>query len=234
MNARQSGFTLVEMLLAITLMAMIMGLAYAGLRAGARAVDRGEEAIDRTNRLRIVQQFLRNQISRTLPLAMAAEDETDEEVLVYFDGDRDTMRFVAPMPGYLSRGGPHEQILALRRGDRGLELLFAFRLLGQERDRDPLDDPDQPPTVLIDGIAGGRFEYLSVDDEGQPTEWLDDWEDPSQTPLMVRVELEMDPASRMHWPTLEVAPLIDATATRRNRSILIPGGGAGRAQGVQE
>ncbi len=232
--ALQSGFTLVEMLLAITLMAMIMALAYQGLAAGTRAVDRGEAAVDRTNRLRVVQQFLRNQISRTLPLALPVEYDDEEGALVIFDGDDARLDFVAPMPGYLDRGGPQHQVLALRRGETGLELLFAHQMLNSREDRDPLDDPDRPPTVLLDGIASGHFEYLSVDDEGEPTEWLDDWEDPSITPLMVRIELEMEASSRLAWPTLEVAPLIDGSATRRNRSIIIPGGGGTPRRGEQQ
>ena len=230
----QRGFTLVEILLAITLMAGIMGMAYQGLRAGTRAVDRGEKVIDRTNRTRIVQLFLRNQLSRTLPLALKSETDGEENEFIIFSGDDQRMRFVAPMPGYLSRGGPHEQVLALRRGERGQELLFAHRLLGAHEEGDPLEDRDNPPIVLLDQIADGRFEYLSVDDEGEPTEWLDEWEDPSLTPLMVRIDLEMTPESRLQWPTLDVAPLIDGSATRRNRSIIIPGGGASRPRENQQ
>ena len=55
----ERGFTLIELLLAITLLSMILAIAYQGVRAGTRSVDRGEEMIDRTNRLRIVHQFLR-------------------------------------------------------------------------------------------------------------------------------------------------------------------------------
>ncbi|MEM9533703.1 MAG: prepilin-type N-terminal cleavage/methylation domain-containing protein [Pseudomonadota bacterium] len=219
---RQAGFTLVELLMAITLMAMVMTLAYQGLRAGARTVDAGEEMVDRSNRLRIVQGFVRNQISRMLPLALKSEED-DEDTLgvVLFEGEDDTMRFVAPMPGYLSRGGPHEQVLALRSGPNGKELLFAFRLLGTFEDGDALEDSEQPPTVLLDGIRDGTFEYLTVDDEGEPTLWLDEWEDESVTPLLVRIELEMTSGSRMTWPTLDVAPLIDGTAARNPRGNVI-------------
>ena len=38
----ESGFTLVELLLAITLMAMLLGLAYGGLRAATRVTQSGQ------------------------------------------------------------------------------------------------------------------------------------------------------------------------------------------------
>ena len=131
------------------------------------------------------------------------------------------MRFVAPMPGYLSQGGPHEQVFALRRGNNGMELLFAHRMLGSFSDGDALEDGERPPIMLLDGIRDGGFEYLTVDDEGEPTEWLNEWEDPSTTPLMVRVALEMESSTRMTWPVLDVAPLIDGSAVRRTRSSLV-------------
>lgn len=220
----QRGFTLVELLMAITLLAMILTLAYQGLRVGTQAVSRGEELVDRTNRMRIVHQFLRNQLSRVLPLALGSNEDADGEApaVIMFEGEDDRMRFVAPMPGYLSRGGPHEQVLALRRGSNGMELVFAHRLLGSFEDGDALDDRDNPPIVLIDGIESGRFNYLTIDEEGEPTDWSPDWEDPSVTPLMVQVDLTMNSDSRLVWPILEVAPLIDGTATRRNRSLVIP------------
>lgn len=213
---RQRGFTLVEIILAIALLGMILAMAYQGFRAGAASVDRGEALVDRTNRLRVVHQFLRTQLSRAMPLAMRHEDGEDETRIVIFEGDEETMRFVAPMPGYLGHGGPHEQYLAFERGDDGIELLFGHRLLHSEDDNDPLADPDRPPTVLLDQIGEGRFSYLTLDDEGNPTEWVDEWEDPSISPVMVRIEIDMEHRARIVWPTLEVAPLIDGAAARRS------------------
>ena len=82
-----------------------------------------------------------------------------------------------------------------------------------------MSSSDRPPIVLLDGIERGHFSYLTLDEEGEPTDWIDDWEDPSVSPVMIRVELQMSDNSRLVWPTLEVAPLIDGAAARRNRSI---------------
>jgi general secretion pathway protein J len=191
----QRGFTLIELILAITLLSMVLAMAYQGLSAGARAVDQGEALIDRTNRLRVVHQFLRNQLSRAMPLAMR-HDEGDNTLVVIFEGDDESMSFVAPMPGYLGHGGPHEQYLKFERGDNGYELLFGHRLLHSEDENDPLADPNRPPTVLLDQIAEGTFTYLTLDDEGNPTEWLDEWEDLSISPVMVRIEIEMQDEAR--------------------------------------
>lgn len=224
----QRGFTLVELLLSMVLLGLIMVLAYSGLRTSTRSVDRGEDYIDRINRVRLVQQFLRDQLSRSLPLILDDQDRARDDApdVIIFEGSDDTLRWVAPMPGYLGRGGPHEQVLRIERGADGYELLYAFQLLGTLDAVDPMDNPDRPPVILLDGIESGRFQFMTVDDEQEPTDWLDDWEDPSVSPLLVRIELEMDPESRLFWPTLNVATLIDGMTTRTAPNLLIPGGGS--------
>lgn len=216
---KQRGFTLIELLVAISLLGLIMVMAYQGFSIGTRSVDQGEALVDRTNRLRVVHQFLRNQLTRAMPLAMKSQELDDQQLTVIFEGDERSMRFVAPMPGYLGHGGPHEQYLQLVRGKNDLELLFSHRLLNAFDDEDLRDNKERPPIVLLDGIEAGHFSYLTLDEEGDPTDWNEEWEDPAVSPVMVRIELEMNAESRITWPILDVAPLIDGAAARRNRNI---------------
>ncbi len=207
------GFTLVEMLISIVLIGVIMTAAYAGLSSSNRAVISGEQQIDRNNRLRVVQQFVRRQIANALPLAMQSDDSQQDDLsIVRFEGGRETMRFVSPMPGYLGHGGPHEQTISYDRG----ELVFDHQLLVSDDDSElAAAIAEREPVVLLEDVERVRFSYLEAADEPDADpEWVDEWQDPSRTPLMVRVELEFDSDSRMVWPTLDVAPLIDIAATR--------------------
>ena len=46
------------------------------------------------------------------------------------------------------------------------------------------------PVVLLDQIEEGRFEYRTLYDEGTARgRWQSDWDDPSVTPVMVRVAI---------------------------------------------
>ncbi len=212
----QRGFTLVELLLSIALIGLIMMLAYGGLSSSIRAATSGDEMVERNNRLRAVHGFVRRQIANALPLTMrSAESLQDDLDLVRFEGGRDSIRFVAPMPGYLGHGGPHEQTLMFERG----ELLFDHQLLQQSDDSElarAIDDRD--PVVLLTDLRDVRFSFLqAAEEEDIDPEWVDEWEEPAQTPLMVRVEVEFAEGARMVWPTLEVAPLIDVAATRSSR-----------------
>jgi general secretion pathway protein J len=123
---RMRGFTLIEVMLAISLVALVMAMAYGGFRAAVRASNTGEAIIEENNRLRVVQQFVRRQLMLAQPLVI--EEELDGE-RIRFLGDRDRVRFVSPMPGYLSYGGPYVQQFSIERGADGYELVYYYAML---------------------------------------------------------------------------------------------------------
>ena len=63
-----SGFTLVELLLALSLMSMLLALAYGGLRASTRATDKGQAILEDSGRIRMAHQFVRKQLNQMAPL----------------------------------------------------------------------------------------------------------------------------------------------------------------------
>jgi len=211
-TSREGGFTLLEVLLAVTLLALLIAGAYSGIHASANAMRAGEAAIDRTDRLRTAQEFLRHQVSRILPLAFA-QKEADGTTYV-FEGRDHYMRFVAPMPGYLSRGGPYVQTLELVRGSDGLQLQFRDAMLNGF-DVDKANTDNSEPVVLLDRIRDGRFEYRTLDEQGHLANWSSNWPDPAVTPIMVRIELTMQPGVQIPWPTLDVPLVLNAGAVRR-------------------
>jgi general secretion pathway protein J len=216
---KSGGFTLLEVLLAVILLGLLIAGAYSGIHASANAMRAGEAAIDRTDRLRTAQEFLRRQISHILPLQFARDDSTG--VIHVFDGNARTLRFVAPMPGYLSRGGPYVQTLELAPGKDGLQLRFSDVMLNGYDPTKTRDDPANT-VVLLDHIADGRFEYRALDADGNLTDWSSDWRDPEVTPLMVRIDLTMQSGTQMPWPTLDVPLMLNAGAMRPRGPMLVP------------
>jgi len=217
MNARSThrtarGFTLLEVMLAIVLLALLLAGTWGAIHTAVRAMHSGEDAIDRTNRLRVDEEFTRHQISRILPLAYGTDQSTGSNFV--FEGSSDFMRFVAPMPGYLSKGGPYVQTLRLvgsRRG--GKELQFTDSMLNGF-DIDNKESSPADPAVLLDQIQDGRFEYRSLDDQGELTDWSDQWDDPSVTPVMVRIRIVMRPEARVEFPEMDIPLMLDVGASR--------------------
>ena len=215
MPARASGFTLVELLLSITLMSILLGLTYTGLRAASRSSERGEIMLAAGGEMRASHQFVRRQLNQMLPLPFDVTDSTDE-VRIVFAGDARSIQYVAPMPGYLGSGGPQVQLIELTSGSDSV-LQFSHALL-QGYEEDQLFDRD--PVILLDGVQSGGFEFLGLDEEGEPMAWTSSWDQPELLPEAVRLNVTFAGDAQLLWPELVAGIRIDESAVQ---------GGAGRS-----
>jgi len=213
---RASGFTLVELLLAITLMSILLGLTYTGLRAAARSSERGEIMLAAGGEMRASHQFVRRQLNQMLPLSFAVTDGTDA-LRIMFVGDAQLIQYVAPMPGYLGSGGPQVQMLELASDNEGNVLQFSHALL-QGYEEGHLFERD--PVILLEGVESAGFEFLGLDDEGEVADWVSSWDQPEVLPIAVRLNLELSGEAQMQWPELVAGVRIDESAIQA---------GAGRA-----
>lgn len=207
MKCRVHGFTLIEVLLATALLAAGMALAFLSLRNAALATEKAQVQAAQSERLRAVQGFLRRQLAGALTQPIEIDPETGEGVV--FELQPREIRFVANMPGYLSRGGAHVQTLRLVPDEgEGMRLEFVHQLLAMDG---PLD-PERPPEILMRGIADGAFEARTLSPEGLPQPWSARWESPGQLPPLLRLRLELRDG-RQRFPELVVAPRLGQGAT---------------------
>ena len=210
---RMRGFTLIEVMLAISLVALIMAMAYGGFRTAVRASNSGEAIIEENNRLRVVQQFARRQLMQAQSLVI--EEDFDGE-RIRFIGERDRVRFVAPMPGYLSYGGSYVQQFSIERGAEGYELVYYYAMLnGYE----PGDIEHHDGIVLLDNLARGEFHFLGMEHETQEVFWGDYWEMVDQLPLAVAIEIDLQRDRGQVWPDLVAPVMVDAVQTGDRRRI---------------
>lgn len=203
--SRARGFSLVEVMLATALLAAGLALAFAALRNATQATTAAEEGARRAERLRAVQAFLRRQLEGAM--ALPVEAPAPGRDLVVFEASAERLRFVAPMPGYLSRGGPHVNTFELVRGAGGLRLEFRHALLAPEG---PVES-DRPPEVLLEGLAEAAFDVRALGPDGLPQPWQSDWENTAEVPRLVRLRARFE-EPRARWPDLVVAPRIGQTA----------------------
>jgi general secretion pathway protein J len=204
----QKGFTLVELLLAITLLSILLALAYGGLHAAIQAADRGQDILEESGRLRMAHQFVRKQLNQAIPLVFnQQEGETvDVKAAEVFLGSAQSIRFVGPMPGYLGFGGPQVQQLTIVGGENGLELVLEHTLV-QGFEESLLAERD--PIRLIDRIASASFSFQGRGEEGELLPWTSTWEDPALLPVAVALEIEFEEGAYTDWPLLVAAIRID-------------------------
>lgn len=197
-RARAAGFTLIEVLLATALLASGLALGFATLRAATATVDRGEAMAARAERMRAVEGFLRRRLAAAQGIAFAQNEETGGALR--FIGEPDRIRFVADLPSYLGRGGPHlHDIAVVGEGDgTTLAVSFAMVLAGETVEE---EDP-RPPEPLVEGLTGLRILYRGLDEEGL-TDWMETWEEYEQLPVQVSIEIASDDGGT--WPPMVVA-----------------------------
>jgi general secretion pathway protein J len=208
-GGRDSGFTLVELLLAITLMSILLGLTYSGLRAATRSSEQGEKLLAAGGELRASHQFMRRQLNQMLPLPFAVTDDA-AELRVVFEGDAQHIKFVAPMPGYLGTGGPQVQLVEIVNGDDGGSVVQFSHALLQGFEEEFLYDRE--PVILLEGVDSAGFEFLGKDEEGELIGWTSSWDQPDLLPVAVRLDLAFQEDLNLRWPDLAAGVRIDAQA----------------------
>ncbi len=199
MKRRATGFTLIEVLLATSLLAAGLALAFATLRAATVTVGRGDAIAQRSERMRAVEGFLRSRLTGARPVAFGMDEESG--LALRFTGDGETMRFVSDLPDYLGRGGPYLHTLAIERDGDQLRMTVDLTLV-QGGEAVPAVQP-RPPELLVDGLRAARFRYRTLDADGQLGQWQEQWETPEVLPMQIEVDLQ-DARGRV-WPPVIVA-----------------------------
>lgn len=192
---RWAGFTLLELLVAITLTGLILVVLYSGLRLGLNGSDSGERRAEASNRLRLVQEFLRRQLAQSMTVYRI--DDKQEKVVV-FAGQPDGIEFVAPMLTQLGQGG----LYRVRIGASDGRLWMRWRLY---RPDDPLAGEERE-TVLLEGVSAAEWAYFGPerDNDQEAPRWRSDWASTERRPLLVRLNLAQQGEP---WPDL-VASLV--------------------------
>lgn len=212
---RARGFTLLEVLGALALLALLLVGVYSGVRSAIHGVHAGTAAITRVDGIGSAQRFLRRELAQAMAQPIRHDDQGRP---VYFSGSAHEMRYVAPLPGYLGKLGPQLQVLQLvDDGKDGQRLELSLALLP------PDGQPPKPlgkPQVLLDHIKAGRFGYRGVDAQNRELPWAGDWTDGQRLPQLVRVRLQLQGGYR--WPELDVPLRVDAS-TAVGRIGLLPG-----------
>ncbi|OEU52056.1 MAG: hypothetical protein BA861_12190 [Desulfobacterales bacterium S3730MH5] len=186
------GFTLLELLISMTIVGLILVIVFGSLRIGVRAWEKGEKDVGSRQRQRIVLGLIKRQLASIC--VREAKDEDDGLFLV--KGDNKSMEFVSciPMaPGNQSGLVYVKYVVKADDGSEGDCLSFYEKnvaLLNRNGDLDKLDEDDF--FELITAARGIGFQYLKGRTEEQSAEWQQTW-DPDVDegfPRAVKVILE--------------------------------------------
>src|SRR5439155_14005706 len=91
MTERRNGFTLLEVVLAMTALALITAICYGAFHLGIRAVESGERAVVTAQRLRVATDVLIRQVKSAVPYPARNKDD---DVYPYFVGTATSLTFI--------------------------------------------------------------------------------------------------------------------------------------------
>jgi general secretion pathway protein J len=205
-RSSSAGFTLLELLIAITLLGLLTAAMFGGLRFGARAWERSEERLDDSARLHVVQNFLRDRLAQAYPLS--ADDETGPLRLA-FEGDGDTLRFVTLMPEHLGTGFA-EFVLAVTDQSGERDLIVRWRRFDYPAGTSGSIEEEPQIKILLDRIEALEFAYYGALGRGERPTWQEQWLGAQALPGLVRVRVIFPQEDHRHWPDLIVRPMTDA------------------------
>ncbi len=180
---RDAGFTLVEVLIALSLLGMLTVLSYAAIQFGNLSWLHVRAHRDRDEDRAAIRRVLGRSIAQAYP-AFASADITDQTIL--FAGGAESLELVAPLPEALSPGLMAVERFGLSKGTGGDTLTMAWRLDLPAAKGGVLPARE---TILAEGAGAVRFSYFGRVNDQQAAQWSDTWQGMDHLPEMVRVQV---------------------------------------------
>lgn len=188
------GFTLLEVILAVSILAVVVLLATAALRVGLRAWEAGQRRADLQQESRALVEL----VSEALAGASAYQGRLGQnpQRTVLFEGEPEEVRFVTSAPP-LTLDAPAAPFHAVVLGRKGQDALRIIERLV------PSDEPFAPGPERVLSRSVTRFSLSYRDETGA---WQDRWDgrEAGGLPTAVRLELAVAGLTRT-TPVLVVA-----------------------------
>ena len=200
----QLGFTLIELILALTIVATLLAVTFAGLRVGLGAWRRGEARAETQQHVRSLFSVLARTVGGAYPYQAAPGPDNTQPVIL-FQGESDRVALVTTMPPFpLPVPAAFAAVTLAMEDAEPPGLAVRQKLL-------PNDDPFEAlrPLLLDVAVTAARFRYLRAGGA-----WEERWDAVAEQALPRAVEISL--TTRLDGRTIDHPPV----------TIAIPVGGA--------
>ncbi len=198
----QSGLTLVEVLIAVTLVGLLMVGISSALSIGLRAMERSNDRLSLNRRIERTQEILEQQLLHLTPVTAACllANPNAPQTMAFFQGEAQQLRFVSAYSlTEANRGYPRILEFTVVPGDArqsppGVrlivnELIYSGPFSAGQTCFGLQDDPQlgfQVPRfapilprpdsfILADRLQSVRFRYLQYRNPPETPQWVDFW-----------------------------------------------------------
>jgi general secretion pathway protein J len=192
---RAAGFTLLELLIALSIVGALLAIAFGGLRMAIGAWTRGEERAEVQQHARGITQIVGRAVGAAYPYRGAFGEGPEKRIL--FRGEEEKLEFVtqaAALPSAVPAAFT-AVVIAVEDSAQGRGLVVRQRIM-------PNREPFTEATVVLrdPSIQGLELRYLVSDGN-----WADSWDADAEKMLPTAIRIRF---SSMHGGKLEALPPI--------------------------
>ncbi len=185
-----SGFTLIEVIVTMTILAFIILMVSGTFRLGLSSWEKGDSIREDYQKIRMISQLVSRQIKSAVPYKFKTEKAEGDYLA--FDGKAHSLRFVSAlaMKAKRSEGFVYVVYQFKEEGEKkGRLVLYEQRALNRNFFEDDLKEDSA--LTLFEGVSQVRFEYYRAADEEkkQKEEWVEEWnaKDEKELPQALRM-----------------------------------------------
>ena len=183
-RSQSAGFTLVELLLAMSLLVLIVSSIVGGLQFGRRVWDRSA-ADEASIQVEAASRALAGLLARALPVTASAKGAAQRLV---FSGRADGIRFVALSDGEVLDGGPvlTEFGVAVAAGRPVLQL---WSKVFRAETAWSTERAAMRATSVLSGVSSISLSYFGSDNSDEQPTWRPTWLNQTDLPLLVSLRI---------------------------------------------
>lgn len=194
MTTRQNGFTLLELLVALTVLGLIMVGVVQGVRYGIKSWDSQARQLDATAELDGVDRVLRELAHGISPVRNGD-----------FDGRRDRLSFTGRLPLAVPAQRRAADLVLMVSADHRLVLRWT-----PHRHAVLLVAPRPAEVELLRNVRTVEFSYWPSPHDGSGWQAVFS----ANIPSLLRLHIVFMPGDPRHWPDLLAAPMINGASSQ--------------------
>ena len=195
---RESGFTLLEILVSLTVLGLLMVGLNQGVRTGLDLWNMQSQQMKGTTELDTTFRLLRTLLTDIPRNPTTPINSGTPALAIAFDGRADQISFVGDLPTGLGDVRRADITITLRENS----LLVAWK---PHRHEFATTTPVVAESKLMSGAERLEFAYFGVTSPGSAGSWVTEWAGPT-IPELIRIRLGLVKAGVRRWPDLIVAP----------------------------
>jgi general secretion pathway protein J len=192
-----AGFTLIEVLIAMTLLGIMVVLLFGSMKICADSWQKGEDKITAVNDVAVVYQFFHHNLATALPVW---DDFSEEGNKVFaFQGKNQELQFVSSFPASAKKSGL--QLFSVKLVKDGDEQVIQVSITPFYPAAESEEWREEEVTLLRH-VSKFSLTYFGLVDSQNEGIWQEDWLGQEAQPRLVKIKIERDDGS--FWPEMVV------------------------------